>query len=324
MKERLRHLFDRVSGALRTTKGRNVLIYLAFVCVAFIFWCLMSLDSEVQRNYDIPLRLENFPDSLTVIHDIPGDLSATVQGKGSQLLRFIWGEPSPMKVQFDASAASDGTFTLSQQKLEARLRDYFGGGVSILSVKPDSLSLTFTASEGKRVALHVNAQIETDLQSIESGIPVANVDSVTLYSTGPIPRSITSVSTELLSRTGLTDTTRFDVKVQAPRGMRVIPDHVIVTVPVEQLVSKKVRVEVNGSGVPDGTRLLLFPSSVEVSFLVPISNSRDEYPIRAYVDYREAARSTNGKAAVLLGPIPGRYYSISHSPDSVEFIIEHD
>ena len=168
------------------------------------------------------------------------------------------------------------TFTSSPQKLEARLRDYFGGGVNILTVKPDSLTMTYTASAGKRVALKVQSQIVPDLQSIESGTPTADVDSVTLYSLGDIPSSLESVSTELLSRTGLTDTSRFEVKVLAPEGMRVIPDRVTVTVPVEPLVSKQRKIDVEVANLPAGTRMLMFPSSVEVSYLVPMSRIREE------------------------------------------------
>ena len=42
----LRKAYLAAAGALRTTKGRNVLLYLLFVCVAFVFWVLMSLDSS--------------------------------------------------------------------------------------------------------------------------------------------------------------------------------------------------------------------------------------------------------------------------------------
>lgn len=324
MRERLLHLYDKISGALRTNKGRNVLIYLMFVCVAFVFWYFMSLDSEVQRNYDIPIRVENLPDSITVIHDFPRSVSVTVQAKGAQLVRFMWSDPSPLKIQFEPSDRQNGVFTVPPQKFETRLRDYFGAAVNIVTARPDSLAMTYTTAPGRRVALKVLASVEPDLQSIVSGMPTADVDSVTVYALGEVPASLESVSTELLKHTGLTDTTRFEVGVQAPEGMRVIPDRVTVTVPVEPLVSKRCKVELEVANLPHGTRMLLFPSSVEVNYLVPMSRIREEYPIRAYASYYEAAKAHGGKVSVQLGPIPGRYYSISHTPDSVEFIIEHE
>lgn len=320
----LRKAYLMAARALRTTKGRNVLLYLLFVCVAFVFWLLMSLDSEVQRNYDVPLQIDNLPDSVTLITDIPDAISTTVQGKGSQLFRFMWGNPSPMKIQFDKTACSKGVFILPPLKLEARLRDYFGGSVQILNSRPDSLAITFTTQPGKRVPLIIDSEITTSLQSIQSGFPVANVDSVTVYAKGRVPASLRAVHTEILSQSGLKDTTRFDVKVIAPEGMRVIPDHVIVTVPVEPLIAKKRLVEIDAAMVPLGTRMLMFPASVEVSYLVPMSRYSEDYPIHVFVSYNDALKSTSGKVEVQLGPIPGRAYSISHTPDSVEFVIEHD
>ncbi|MCM1028562.1 MAG: hypothetical protein NC342_03645 [Pseudoflavonifractor sp.] len=284
----------------------------------------MSLDSEVQRNYDVPLQADNLPDSVTLIQEFPPYISATVQGKGAQLVRFMWGRPSPMKISFDAANAVDGVFSVSQQKLEARLRDYFGQGVQILSAKPDSLTVTFTTGPGRRVPLKILTDITADLLSIQSGEPTANVDSVTLYAVGDIPSSVRSVSTELIAKTGVKDTSRYDVKVAAPEGMRAIPDHVIVTVPVEPLIAKKCNVEIESGDLPHDTRLVTFPASVEVSYLVPMSKYGEDYPIRAFVSYQDALRSQSGKIAVELGPIAGRYYSISMSPDSVEYIIEHD
>ena len=93
-----------------------------------------------------------------------------------------------------------------------------------------------------------------------------------------------------------------------------IPDHVIVTVPVEPLIAKEASGGNRSGPAPDGTRMLMFPASVEVSYLVPMSRYSEDYPIRAFVNYPEAAHSRTGKVEVQLGPIPGRAYSISPPP----------
>lgn len=325
MSGRVKALYHEAVRALHSAKGRNVMLYLLFVCVAFVFWVFMSLDTEVQRNFDVPLQADNLPDSVVVIQDFPPSISATVQAKGSQLMRFFWGTPPPMKINLENTRKSrDGIFTLSPQKVEARLRDYFGQGVQLLSARPDSLTLTFTTQAGRRVPLRVNADVTPDILSITSGEPTANVDSVTLYALGDIPSSIHYVSTETLVKSGVKDTSRYVVKVIAPKGMRAIPDKVTVTVPVEQLISKRRKVDIEAGDLPEGTRLVTFPASLEVSYLVPMSRYADDYPLRALVSYHDALQSTSGKIAVELGPIPGRYYSISQNIDSVEFIIEHD
>ncbi len=322
---RLTAIIDKSREALHSAKGRNVMLYLLFVCVAFVFWVFMSLDTEVQRNFDVPVQADNLPDSVVIIKDFPSTISATVQAKGSQLMRFFWGKTPALKINLESTRKqTEGVFTLSPQKVEARLRDYFGQGVQLLSARPDSLTLTYTRHDGRRVPLTVKADITPDILSISSGEPTANVDSVTLYALGDIPSSIRSVATETLVKSGLKDTARYEVRVIAPKGMRAIPDRVTVTVPVEQLISKRCKVDIEAADLPPDTRLVAFPASIEVSYLVPMSRYADDYPIRALVSYHEALKSTTGKIAVELGPIAGRYYSISQNIDSVEFIIEHD
>ncbi|MCF0213153.1 MAG: YbbR-like domain-containing protein, partial [Muribaculaceae bacterium] len=38
-----------------------MLQYLMFVFVAFVFWIVLSLDNEVQEEFDIPIEIINVP-----------------------------------------------------------------------------------------------------------------------------------------------------------------------------------------------------------------------------------------------------------------------
>ena len=103
--------------AVRSSKGRSVLTYLLFVCVAFVFWVVLSLDSQVQRDFDVPLVIENVPDSVTIISEVPQKISTVVEAKGSQLLRFLWGSIPTLKLKFPDYANSDThTFFVSMGK----------------------------------------------------------------------------------------------------------------------------------------------------------------------------------------------------------------
>ncbi len=182
--------------AARSSRGRDVMLYLLFVCVAFVFWFVLSLDSEVQKDYDVPVELEEMPDSVTLIGQMPSGFSVLVQGKGSQFLRFTWGRMPVMKVKFAENVVDGNVFALSRQKIDGRLRDYFGQGVSIMSVRPDSVRMEFTSAPGREVPVRINAEVHPDLQYLISGPLKSNVDSVKIYSVNGIPRSLDHVETE--------------------------------------------------------------------------------------------------------------------------------
>ncbi|MCM1522517.1 MAG: hypothetical protein NC039_07690 [Muribaculaceae bacterium] len=322
MKQQVTHLAARIGAALRSSRGRDVLLYLMFCAVAFVFWIFMSLDTERQRDFEVPFELQDIPDSVTIIGQLPPALSVSVKGKDSQLLKFSWGKQSTVKFKWN-ELADDDILLISHTKLDTKLRDYFGGNVQIVSFRPDSLKLNYTSQPGVKVLLNIQADIHPHLQYIVSGPITANVDSVTLYSATGIPHSLRMVSTEPLVKAGLKDTARYEVKVKPIEGVRIIPDKVTVTVPVEPLISRKRSVRIETLNVPEGTSLVTFPSVVEISYLVPMSAYNDDYPIKAFVDYNDTKLPGN-KIPVSLSVIPSLYRNVSKSLDNVEYIIENE
>ncbi len=320
MKERLRDLIDNVEQALHSSRGRDVLLYILCVCVAFVFWLLLALDTEVQRDFSVPVELVEVPDSITVIGKMPSSIDVSVKAKESQLLKYEWGKPSPVKLRWTENER-DGMIAITKAKLDTRIRDYFGQSALIVSVRPDSIMLPYTTLPGKKVKLVVHADLQPNFQYIISGPVTASFDSVTVYSPKGLPHSLTSVETEPLIRSGMKDTTRFEVAVKPIEGCRIIPDKVTVTVPVEPLIAKNVSVPVTTVNVPDKARLITFPAKVNVSYLVPISLYNNDFPIKAVVDYHDA-RPGRGKLPVSLQGITSTLRSASAAPDSVDYILE--
>lgn len=321
MKEQLRLIIQRVSTALRSNRGKDVLTYLTFVAVAFVFWVFMSLDNEMQRDFDVPLEVTEIPDSVTLISQLPPSLAVSVKGKDSKLLRFFMGKMSPVKFKW-VDNAKDGSLIMPGARLDSRLRDYFGAGVEIVSCRPDSIRIPYTTQPGVKVKLRIDADIHPNLQYIVYGTPYTDVDSVTLYSINDIPHSIKEVSTEPIVKSGLTDTTTYVVAVKPIPGVRIIPDKVSVTVPVEPLIARKRTAAIETHGVPEGKHLVTFPSKVEVSYLVPMSAYNDDYPLKASVEYEDVKMPGN-KIPVSLSILPSIYRSVSFTPESVEYIIEN-
>lgn len=320
MNEKIRQLTDRLTAALHSSRGQNVLLYLLFVAVAFVFWVFLSLDAQVQRDFEVPVEVQEIPDSVTVIGQIPSEIGVSVKGKDSQLLRFFFGKLSPVKFKWDENIEAH-SFVISRPKLEARFRDYFGNAVQVVSCRPDSVRVPFTAQPGIRVKLHVQADVHPNLQYILSGPVYASVDSVTLYSVTDLPHSLSFVSTEPIVKSDLRDTMRYEVRVKPIAGVRIIPDVVTVTVPVEPLIAKRRTIGLEVLHLEEGRNLITFPSKVEISYLVPMSAYNDEYPVKAYVDFRDA-RPNVKKLAVSLSALPSVYHNLSFTPDSVEYIIE--
>lgn len=321
-KEKMHGYTERVKSSLKSTRGRSVLTYLMFVGISFVFWIIMSLDSEIQREFDVPLAIEELPDSVTLISNCPATLSVSVKGKGSQMFRYMFGTIPAMKLRFDKNVSTrDNRFVLSRANLDTRLRDYFGAGVSIISCRPDSISLYYTTNPGEKLPLKLQYDVKAALQYVISGPITCNVDSVKVYSVSDLPASVTEIETQKIVKAGLKDTVRYDVKVKPIAGTRIVPDHVIVTVPVEPLISKKLTVPIEVVNAPDKIGLLTFPSQIDVTYLVPMSSYNESYPVRVYVDYNSLEPGMT-KLPLSLSIHPGIAKDAVLSMDSVEYVLE--
>ncbi len=317
-----RHIWERIRNAAQSKRGKDVMLYLLFVAVAFVFWVFMSLDTQMERDFDVPLELQDVPDSVTLIHQIPPAVNVSVKGKDSQLLRFMWGKSSPIKLKW-ADYAADNHVTITPAKLMTRLKDYFGSAIQVISCRPDSVKVAYTTQPGVKVKLMIQADIHPQLQYIMSGAPKANVDSVTLYSVDDIPHSLKFVNTEPIVKSGLKDTARYEVKIKPIAGVRIVPDKVTVTIPVEPLIARKRMIGLEVTNLPPDKSLVTFPSRIEISYLVPMSAYNDDYPVKAYVNFNDVNMPGN-KLPVNLSLIPDIYHNLSFTPTSVEYIIEND
>ena len=316
-------IFRRIYDALSSARGKEVLLFMLFLLISYVFWLLLTLNNEVQEDMDVPVELVDVPDSVTIITDVPQVIKVSVRDKGSSLMKYRMGGTKVMKINWGDYILTDNKFLVSRADLSSRVRDYCGTGSQVVTVSPDSLRLNYTTSPGRRVVVKVVADLQPSFGNIISGPICTNVDSVLLYSVKDLPHSLVSVETVPIVRGGLTDTTVITARIEPIAGVKMVPDQVTVTVPVEPLIARKQYAPVIVKNMPSDMGMITFPSRIEVSYLVPMSMYNDElYDVNAYVDYNDVRRSVNGKLPVTLSLLPEFYHNTEMSPDSVEYIIE--
>ena len=320
MKKRLRETGQRLRVLASSTRGRNVCTFLVFLVVAAIFWNVVALNDEMQQEFEVPLELVGVPADIVLISLPPSTVSVSVRDKGTSLLRYSFGELPVLKIQYKDFVNNGRKLSIGETQCVGAVRSFFGQGASVSGVKPDSLSLPYTKHQGVVKHIKVVSDVTTAPQYIVSGPLVPATDTVRVYSQRAIPRSITHIETEPVTLSALTDTTEVEVRLVAPDGMRVIPPTVKVTVPVEALIAKKREIPIEVRKVPAGHRVITFPSTVEISYLVPMSvYNNDNHVVKAYADYRKSAN----KLALSLSAVPDDYTGAVLLTDSVEYLLEH-
>lgn len=319
-----REALQWLKAEIHSTTGKNALVFLVFLCVSAVFWMLLALNDEIQREFDIPVELTEVPDSVTLLSSPPQSINVSVKDKGSALIRYQWGGTPPIKLRFKDFNAAENRIFMGENQINAVVRSYFGAGAQIMVSKPDSIAVVYTNRPGHNLPVRLNVEAHADPRFVINGPITVSNDSVKIYSVDDLPVTLHSVETYPSSHSGLTDTARIMVKVKVPNGMRAVPAAVRVTIPVEPLIAKTRMVPVEVVNVPSDKSVVTFPSEVEISYLIPMSMyNNDDYSVKAYADYNKVSplRSVT-KIPVELPLLPDSYRGAVLSTDSVEYVIE--
>ena len=309
---------------LSSSKGRDILLYLVFVIISLAFWAILSLNNLIQDNYKVMFRITGIPQGVTMINDYPREFNVTVKNNGYVLLKYMIGDNPEITVDFKKYANGNGQMLISRQEMEDMLVAEFGSGTSIVSFSPESLSIKYTSLPGKKVPVEIYGDYVANFQYVVNGEIMAVPDSVTIYSDAGNLSAINKVRTEKIISRNLTDSLYVKIAIQNIKDVRAVPDSVDVMIPVEPLVTKRSSIPVIVKNLPENVSVVVFPSFVQVSYLLPMSlyNDRLDDKFEASVDYGDI-QGNNAKLPVRIEIAPEIYQNIQLETDSVEYVIEN-
>lgn len=314
----------RVSAALRSRRGRDVLMFLVFLIISAVLWGVLSLNEEEQYDVRMPVRITHVPDSVTLISQGPEALTVNLRARGTQLLKMTMGSVPTVNIDFRVYRSGEHMF-LSNAELKALARNSTGGSqVSVLY--PDSISIPFTTHPGIKIPVRADVRVTAGPRSALTGRPRLSVDSVRVFTIGgSLPAGFNSVRTEALRLDDLDGPVTRRVKLLGPAGSRVIPDSVDISFDVEPLIRKSRRVVIEPVNVPSDIKLITFPAQIDVVYMVPMSAYTHTDPhFRVVADYREINRhAATTRMKLKLMDVPSNLQNVHLSADSAEYIIEH-
>ncbi|MCX4330919.1 MAG: hypothetical protein OSJ24_01840 [Muribaculaceae bacterium] len=312
----------KIRRLLRSSRGKDILIFLLFLGVSYVFWIIMALNDDMLQDTRVRLEITGVPDGYAFVTEPPEFLQVGVRDKGTVLANYSLAGSRTLKIAYSemTSDESKDRVFLSEQQLGGRLRSLFDPTTQIVSVRPDSLSLIVTdhAPSTARVIADVDASAAS--QFVISGPITIQPDTVKVYTARHLASRPRIVRTARITRTELTDTLSLEVRLTAEQGTRIEPSHVRLTIPVEPLISKNREVSVQVIHAPATDAVVLFPSRVRVSYLLPMSLYNAENSIISVTaDY---SHRHNGKIPLAIGSLPDYYRGVELSTDSVEYLIE--
>lgn len=306
---------------LRSSRGRDFLIFLLFLAVSYGFWVILALNDDIQQEVRVRLEIANVPSGYTFITEPPAYLTLGVRDKGTVLANYSLSGGKTLKIEYSDMVFDESRdrVTLSTQVLENRLRSFFDPTTQIVSVRPDSLSLIVTDRTPNLARVIPDVDISPASQFVIAGPIKVEPDTVSVYSARHLHVRPRTVQTVKITRTELKDSITLEVRLQSEAGTRMVPNKVKLTIPVEPLISKNREIPVQLLHASDDV-VVLFPSRVRVSYLLPMSLYNSENNVVTVI--ADFSHRHGGKIPVEISSLPDYYRGVELSTDSVEYLIE--
>lgn len=315
--------WERLSTTdLTSSKSKSILLYLAFVIISAILWCFLTFNNSMTIDLQMPVRVVGKPDNVRFLTNVTDTVTISVSDKGSAFVKYMFRPTPVIELKFTDYASADGVFKVDANQLKKLVYRQLARGTKVSTILPDNISAKYTDGPGKKVPVMVDIEINPELLYMQNGPITKSVDSVMVYGDPPTLAAISEVYTYHIKTDKLTDTLYRKVSIAPLRGAVVEPRSIEVTVPIEKMVSQRQKVQIAVRNTPPGVKVIVFPSSVEVSYRAPMSTQKRQAEVTVVVDYNAIDASNTNKVALQIGEAPAVFTDFKLSVDSVEYIVE--
>ncbi len=318
--------FKWLSSLCKKLSSKETFLFLFFVVIAALFWVLLSFNNNMTRDITINVVV-NKPKNVTLINDVPSTVTVTVKDRGLSFLKSFF--QSAPTIELDLSKyinEKNSTVEIAPNQLINEVRRSINNEATIIKVIPESIVSKYTTLPGKKVPVNWEDNIENIIPDkqfvINPDLIKTDPDSVVVYALDQATLlKVNEVDISTVEVANLTSTFTKEVTIKGINNVKIVPDKVKLTVPVEPLIRKDYNASISLRNQPHGVKVLVFPPSVDVTFLVPQSHYRDPVNLTVIVDYNDIDPKNN-KVNIKLGEVSGNYTNVTLPIDSVTYLIE--
>ncbi len=257
---------------------RRIFIFLGCILLSAFAWVLFSLSKSYTFTINRAISFTNFPEKRAVIIESPELFTFKLRGSGWNIIALRAGIRNP-NPQFSLS-----DLILKKKKILLsdsiiHFRKYFPENVDLLSISPDTLPITFDVRSRKKVPIVLDTLVAFAKQFYYGEAIEIRPDSAWLIGNASEIDSITFIKTVPLQRTNVANnfTTNLLLEKSNP-DITITPTNVDVTVQVQQFTENSILLPITIIGNRLDLIVNTYPSTVKVTYLVPLSKFESVKP----------------------------------------------
>ncbi len=314
-----------VNAFFSTFPWKNVLVFVLFVMLAFIFWLMLFFQKEnVEGTYRIPLKYTNIPDDVVFNNPLPSFIELSVTDNGAQIFRLDIRKKDSLEINVSELTAG-GNSVLQGDQFRQLIRDRLFPGTNIRGYYPMNISLATSKLQSKELRVVFDGEITTSRANLvaDSATFIPNV--VMAYGSQKSLNQLKGAVTEYTVFKNLKATSQLPIRINEVEGVKFIPSQVDIYIPIREYTERSFEIPITAIHVPSNLDVKFFPSRVNVTFSVTLEEYKEIVPedFAIQLDYRKFHSNENGRVDLELTHKPSSVINPRISPTSVEFLFEN-
>lgn len=260
-----------LNGLRHRLLTRNTLLFLFFLALSAGFWLFLTLNEQYEEDFEVRIELKNVPRGIVITDGPPKTLRLTLSDRGLTLLNYQYGDTlPPVVIDFNAYANANGHVRISTSELLKQVQKRLAAGTHIQTAKPEAVEFFYNRGNFKRVPVRMADNANAAYGHVLLGRTLTP-DSVNVYASRQCLDTLSAVYTEPAYLRDIKESSTMTLRLQHIYGAKITPDSVRLNLRADRLVEKSVSVEVTGVNVPEGYRMRTFPTTVNVTCQVAMS-----------------------------------------------------
>ncbi|NLI99935.1 MAG: hypothetical protein GX371_02115 [Bacteroidales bacterium] len=307
-----------------TLPWKNILFFLFFLVMAFIFWLMLFFQKEnVEGNYRIPLKYTNIPEDVVFDHPLPEFIEVSVTDRGSEIFRLEVTKRDSLEINVSALSES-GTQVLQGDQYRQLILSRLASSSTIRGYYPMNISLATSKLESKKLLVVFDGEITTSRANLVADSVTFIPEIVTAYGSQLSLDQLEVAVTEYTLIKNLKATSQLPININPVEGVKFSPPQVDIFIPIEEYTERTFDVPIAAVGLPDNLDVKFFPSRATVTFTVTLEEYKKIVPedFEIVLDYSTFHENEDGKVSLELSKSPFTVVNPRLSPSSVEFLFE--
>jgi len=321
----IRKWIPKAEAYFSTFPWKNLLFFLLFLVLAFIFWLMLFFQKEnVEGTYRIPLKYTHIPEDVVFDHALPEYIEISVTDNGAAIFSLDIRKKDSLEINV-TELTEGGTTELQGDQYLQLIRSQLAPSTNIRGYYPMNISLSASKLERKELPVVFDGEITTSRANLVADSALFIPETVTAYGSGASLKQLEAAVTEYTLFKNLKATSQLPVKINPVDGVKFVPAEVEIYITIEEFTERTFEIPITATGLPGDLDVKFFPSRVKVSFSVTLEEYKKITPedFGIELDYRDFHANEGGRVELELTNIPLSANNIRISPSSVEFLFEN-